>query len=220
MTTVNFQNHLLIASPSMEDNLFVGSVILICEHNSKGALGVIINKPTDILMTEIYRQLSFLETDKNHDTSLANEDAIKINRHKFAHFGGPLNSERGLVLHENHGKWQQSININQHINLTSSQDIMKALANGEGPKRNVFVLGYASWEPGQLENELLDNSWITIALQPQESESYYQLDTGFNNKFSPIHDLLFSTPADLQWYKAIELLGIDPEKLSDQVGHA
>ena len=205
MESYFLNNHLLIASPKMEDSVFSGALLLVCEHNEDGAIGIILNRPTSISMNEVFEQF-ISSKDSNNPIPLAQESA---------YFGGPVSSERGLVLHENMGKWQYTLDVNNYISLTTSQDIMMAMAYGEGPEKSVFVLGYSGWGKNQLEEEIKDNSWIPIPLST-DSEPTHK----FQTDVSIINDLIFNTPAHSKWSKALELIGVNPANLSSECGHA
>ncbi len=186
MSTRGFlTNQFLLAMPSLEDVNFSRSVTLICEHNEEGALGVVINRPTNLSVREIFVQLDLEE--KGIDCS------------NVVHFGGPVQSERGLVLHENLGSWEYTLPITDSLGLTTSKDILNALSKGKGPDSFIFVLGYAGWIGGQLEAEIQENSWLIV---PSSRE------------------ILFETPIEQRWTKAAALAGIDIAKISSQVGHA
>ena len=186
MNNINsLTNQFLLAMPSLEDNNFSRSVTLICEHNDEGALGIVVNRPTNLSLSEIFIQLD-LER-KGIDDS----DQV--------HFGGPVQSERGLVLHEGIGSWEYTLSITDNLGLTSSKDILTALASGHGPSSFLFALGYAGWSGGQLETEIQENSWLIVPAN---------------------REILFETPIDQRWNKAAAMAGIDITKISTQIGHA
>ncbi|MDX1453478.1 MAG: YqgE/AlgH family protein, partial [Oleiphilaceae bacterium] len=141
----NLQNHFLIAMPQLLDPNFSGTITYLCEHNEHGAMGIVINRPTELSLQDILEQL---------EIPLKSDDQI-------LYAGGPVQLERGFVLHTDQREWQSSMNITPQIRLTSSKDILSAIANGEGPEQFLIALGYAGWGAGQLEQELADNAWLT-----------------------------------------------------------
>jgi len=179
----SLQNHFLIAMPQMLDPNFSGSLTYLCEHNEQGAMGIIINRPSNLRLNGIFEQL---------DLSLEGE-----NRTVYA--GGPVQQERGFVLHTGEKQWQSMLTIGGHISLTTSKDILAAIAQGNGPENYLLALGYAGWGAGQLEQELTQNTWLTCTA----SET-----------------ILFDTPDENKLAKAMAILGIDSNQLSGQVGHA
>ena len=188
MQSVNLTNHFLIAMPNMADPHFAKSLTFICEHNDQGALGVVVNRPTDMTLEALFEQIEI--PGENHA-------ARKIP----IYFGGPVQVDRGFVLHRPIGGWQSTLSINGQLGLTTSKDILEALSQGEGPGLdNVLVsLGYAGWAPGQLEQELAQNAWLTVEAQPS---------------------VIFERPSSERFFAAMELLGFDPASLSEEAGHA
>lgn len=184
----SLKNHFLIAMPGMLDPHFNHSVIYLCEHSPEGAMGLIVNLPLSISLGDILSNLNIAADDDNiaHLPVLA---------------GGPIQQERGFVLHRpSQGqKWESSLPLTQHISVTTSKDILLAIANHRGPKDIVVVLGYAGWTAGQLEREIAQNSWLCGPADPQ---------------------ILFDVPAENRWRAAGALLGIDMSCLSSEVGHA
>ncbi len=187
MTDVNFlTDHFLIAMPALRDPSFFHSVTYVCEHTAEGALGLIINRPSSVTLGELFEQLGMA----------CDDPAI---RSRPVYVGGPVQRERGFVLHSPVGDWQGSLPVTEHIGLTTSPDIMEALAAGEGPEHCIITLGYAGWGEGQLEAEILANSWL----------------------FTPADaDIMFKTPAERRWQAAAELVGVDITLLSNDAGHA
>ncbi|HEY0722365.1 MAG TPA: YqgE/AlgH family protein [Gammaproteobacteria bacterium] len=183
---LNLRNHFLIAMPALEDPNFFHTVTYVCEHNSEGALGIVINRPTDITLGELLAQLS-----------ITAEPQIDTTRNVFE--GGPVQQEQGFLLHSPLGRWSASLPITEQIALTSSKDILEAIANGAGPERYLLTLGYAGWGPGQLEEEMVANAWLS---GPASAE------------------ILFDTPAEQRWEAAAALLGVDLRLLSSDSGHA
>ena len=188
MQSVNLTNHFLIAMPSMVDPYFAKSLTFICEHNEQGALGVVVNRPTEMTLGTLFEQVEIPLT----QSKLA---ALPV------YFGGPVQVDRGFVLHRPVGGWQSTLSVNGEVGLTTSMDILQAMGQGEGPAPgDVLVsLGYAGWAPGQLEQELKQNAWLTVQARA-----------------SVIFDL---SPGE-RLGAAMELLGIDPASLSDEAGHA
>ncbi|MBT8141832.1 MAG: YqgE/AlgH family protein [Gammaproteobacteria bacterium] len=185
-------NQLLIAMPQMHDPVFEKTVTLICEHNADGALGIVINRPIAISVGEVLQQL-----DLEYQGNEGNEPVL---------IGGPVASDRGFVLHRidsdlnsEHGRWASSLDVSEQIRVTTSKDIMLAIANGSGPSQKAFALGYSGWEAGQLEEELLANAWLTAPCDTR---------------------ILFEIPYAQRWEAAAQSIGIDLHNLSGDVGHA
>jgi len=183
---VNLTHHFLIAMPAMADPNFSQTLTFVCEHNQDGALGIVVNRPVDMTLSALFEQI---------DVPLGNDTL----RAAPVHFGGPVQVDRGFVLHRPLGSWQSTLAISDDMGLTTSKDVLEAVGRGEGP-HDVFVsLGYAGWSAGQLEQELAQNAWLTV-----EADA----------------DLLFAIPADQRLSAAMRLLGIDFSRLSEDVGHA
>lgn len=180
----NLSNHLLIAMPKLNDSWFDGTVTYLCEHDSEGALGIVLNKPLSIGLKDICESLNICCRDN-------------LDRPVIA--GGPVNTDQGFILHRQTGHWDSTLSVHHEAHLTSSKDILVALADGRGPNDYRLTLGYAGWGAQQLENELKDNAWLTL-----EASS----------------ELLFDTPADALYQTALAKLGISPEFLSADAGHA
>ena len=188
---INLTNHFLIAMPGMAGDTFAGTVIYLCEHTEKGALGLVINKPIDIKLKNLFEKVE-LTLDRD---DLADEPVF---------FGGPVQTERGFVLHErlsdDGGHYNSSLQIpGGLLEMTTSKDVLEALSNGAGPKKVLVTLGYSGWGAGQLEEELKRNSWINVDAAPE---------------------IIFDTPVEQRYDKALSLLGIDPRMLSQEAGHA
>lgn len=186
MENVNLTGHFLIAMPAMTDPYFAKSVTYVCEHNPEGAMGIVINRPIDMKLEDLFSQINL--TVDNHTLAASS-----------VHFGGPVQVDRGFVLHQPIGQWQSTIAINGNTALTTSKDILEASARGEGPEKILVSLGYAGWSAGQLEEELGQNAWLTVAAA----------DT-----------VIFDLPNDEKFTAAMSLLGLDMAKLSDIAGHA
>lgn len=179
-------NHFLIAMPQLEDPNFYHSVTYICEHNEDGAMGIVVNRPLDVELGDVLSHMDIkeLNQDKIHDT---------------IYLGGPVQPERGFVLHEPLGQWDSMLAVTDSLGVTTSRDILMAINEGKGPDRALVALGYAGWGAGQLEQELADNAWLSV---PADSA------------------IIFDTPVDQRWQAAAAKLGIDLNNLSEDVGHA
>ena len=186
MSSMNLTHHFLIAMPAMADPHFSKTLTFICEHNAQGALGIVINRPIEMNLAALLEQVSIPMTGEAFKS-------VPI------HFGGPVQVDRGFVLHTPLGSWQSTLAVSSEIGLTTSKDILQAVARGEGPGKLFVTLGYAGWAPGQLENELAQNAWLTVQAKPE---------------------VIFDLPAEKRLPAAMELLGIDFATLSDQAGHA
>ena len=180
-------NHFLIAMPRLDDANFSQSVTYICEHNEEGAMGVTINRPSDILLQDILEQIQI----KAVNTEIG---------HQAVYYGGPVQTDRGFILHnKTERQWDASLDITDNIQLTSSKDILEAIANDQGPEKALITLGYAGWGNGQLEQEIANNFWLSC---PADSA------------------IIFDTPIEKRWESAASLLGIDLQLLSNDAGHA
>ncbi|WP_395698848.1 YqgE/AlgH family protein [Aquabacterium sp.] len=187
---INLTNQFLIAMPGMADDTFAGSVVYLCEHTEKGALGLVINKPIDIKLKNLFEKVELsLESPE-----LAEQPVF---------FGGPVQTERGFVLHEKLGSEQSPYNSTLQIpgglEMTTSKDVLEALAHGSGPKRVLVTLGYSGWAAGQLEDEIGRNGWLNVDAN---------------------REIIFDTPIELRYERALSLLGFDPRMLSQEAGHA
>jgi putative transcriptional regulator len=182
----NFTNHFLIAMPAMADPRFSQTLTFVCEHNADGALGIVVNKPTEMTLSSLFEQI---------EVPLVDEEL----RRAPVHFGGPVQVDRGFVLHRPLGNWQSTLAVDDDVGLTTSKDVLEAFARGDGPRDLIISLGYAGWSAGQLEEEIAQNAWLTVAADP---------------------DVLFETPAEARLSAAMRLLGIDYSRLSGDVGHA
>jgi len=179
-------NHLLIAMPSLADPHFERTVTLICQHGSEGAMGIVINRQSPLKMQHILEQL-----DLPLEQSDATEDPVFL--------GGPVQTERGLVLHDADYQYSSTLPINSQLALTVSKDIMEAFSSNQGPPRRLIALGYAGWQSGQLEQEIEQNAWLFVPLNEA---------------------ILFETAVEQRWQQAASLLGIDIALVSSQIGHA
>lgn len=179
-------NQFLVAMPGMSDPNFSQTVTLVCEHSAQGALGIVINRPLTMTLGEVFAQLG-LDTSK---ARLAAEPVLQ---------GGPVQTDRGFVLHSPGPRWDSTLPVSERLHLTTSRDVLDALARGEGPEEAVIALGYAGWDAGQLEAEMAQNAWLTVPVDER---------------------LLFSTPAAERWQAAGRLLGVNLLHLSSDAGHA
>ena len=186
MSSINLTHHFLIAMPNMADPHFSRTLTYICEHNDQGALGLVVNRPIDMTLQALFERLSLPITGSQHS-----EAPI--------YYGGPVQTDRGFVLHEPAGNWQATLRVGEAIGLTTSKDILEAVGRGEGPDRLLVTLGYAGWSAGQLEHELSQNAWLTVEARDA---------------------ILFEVPAEERLPAAMELLGLDFARLQDEAGHA
>jgi putative transcriptional regulator len=187
---IDFTNHFLVAMPGMADETFERSVVYLCEHTEKGALGLVINKPIDIRLKNLFEKIE-----------------LKLDRRELAeqpvYFGGPVQTERGFVLHEKAGEgdspYNSTLSVPGGLHMTTSKDVLEAMADGAGPKRVLVTLGFSGWGAGQLEDEIGRNGWLTVEADPA---------------------VIFDTPSERRYERALGLLGVDPRMLSGEAGHA
>ena len=192
--SINLTNQFLIAMPGMADGTFAGSVVYLCEHTEKGALGMVINKPIDIKLKNLCEKV---------ELTLDRQDLADAP----VYFGGPVQTERGFVLHEPLGAagdgegthYNSTLQIPGGLEMTTSKDVLEAMASGAGPKKVLVTLGYSGWGAGQLEDEIGRNGWLTVNAEP---------------------GIIFDTPVEQRYERALSLLGIDPRMLSQEAGHA
>ncbi|MGH8121326.1 MAG: YqgE/AlgH family protein [Rudaea sp.] len=179
-------NHFLIAMPNMRDPSFVRSVAFMCQHNEDGAMGIVVNRLSEYRLGDVLAQMG-LKSD------LAEvEDAPVL-------IGGPVQPERGFVLHAPHGAWESSYKISESVCVTTSRDVLVAIAEGHGPQRALVALGYAGWGAGQIETELRENGWLTVLATER---------------------ILFDTPLEQRWEAAAALVGASLSNLAGYAGHA
>lgn len=183
-------DHFLIAMPSMLDPVFGGTVVYLCEHNANGALGVIINKPTDMTLAMLLERIDL--------TLVTLADAVPAEPQAIL-FGGPVQVERGFVLHAPRTTYSSMIKVTEAVALTTSKDVLEAVAAGEGPGQILVTLGCSGWSAGQLEQEIADNGWLTVKADPA---------------------IMFALPIEQRFAASMKLLGIDPFMLSAVAGHA
>lgn len=182
----NFKNQLLIAMPSLKDPDFERTVTYICDHSAEGAMGIIINRPMDITLGKVLDQLDI----ENEDPNIDDQPVMA---------GGPMGVEQGFILHQPDNAWKTSFINSDEIAITTSRDILQAIANGKGPQKTLMTLGYAGWSAGQLEQEIVENAWLSIPATQR---------------------LIFDYPYYQRWEAAISSMGFDVAALSSEAGHA
>ncbi|MDP2007315.1 MAG: YqgE/AlgH family protein [Rubrivivax sp.] len=190
LARIDLTNQFLIAMPGMADEMFARTVVYLCEHNENGALGLVINKPIDIKLKNLFQKVELaLDRDEIGEQPVF--------------FGGPVQTERGFVLHDKLGEdrmpFNSTLSVPGGLAMTTSKDVLEALAEGTGPARVLVTLGYSGWQAGQLEDELGRNGWLTVDADPK---------------------VIFDTPVEQRYDTALALLGIDPRMLSQEAGHA
>jgi putative transcriptional regulator len=186
LTDSHLTNHFLIAMPGLADPNFFHTVTYICEHSEDGAMGLVINRPMGLQLSDIFEQLEIDITDSR-----------VINQPVY--LGGPVQGDRGFVLHESSTQWESTLRVTDEISVTTSLDILHAIAHGSGPANTLVTLGYAGWGAGQLEAEIAQNAWLS---GPAKSE------------------IIFKRANHERWQAAADLLGVDLNLLSSETGHA
>jgi len=179
-------NHFLIAMPTLADSNFYRTVTFVCEHSAEGAMGIVINRATDLRLGDILEQLDIAAADK----SLVKQPV---------YLGGPVQNNRGFVIHEPLGNWESTLPVTDTVGVSTSRDILAAIAEHRGPDRYLIALGYAGWSAGQLEREIGENSWLSSPANRQ---------------------ILFELPVESRWSAAAGLVGVDLTTLSSEAGHA
>ncbi len=182
----SLEGQLLIAMPGMVDPNFNETVTFICKHDTDGAVGIIVNRPSDMSLGDVCRQLQF-------DDNLGEDAEQPIMN------GGPVHPDRGFVLHQSEASFDSTFDPSAQVKVTVSQDILKAIARGEGPKPSLVALGYAGWGSGQLESEIVANAWLSVPTSPS---------------------ILFETPIENRWQAAAGIIGIDIRQVTSYAGHA
>jgi putative transcriptional regulator len=182
----SLSGQLLIAMPNLLDPSFAGSVVYLCEHSNKGAMGLVINRPTDLDIQNLLKKI-----DVTVPETFSTPFPVMM--------GGPVAADRGFVLHTEPLHWSSSVKVNDELSLTTSRDILEAVARGDAPDKWLITLGYAGWGEGQLEQELAQNAWLTVPAN---------------------HTILFDTPLEERFAGAYAMLGIDPALMSGAAGHA
>jgi len=185
METLDLTDHFLIAMPSLGDPNFFRTVTYICTHTEEGAMGIIINRPMDVQLGEIFEHMEIEVSDETSNQVPVFE-------------GGPVQRERGFVIHRPVGTWDAMLPINSHLGITTSRDIIAAIANGKGPSDFLVALGYAGWSAGQLEDEMAENAWLSTPAD---------------------RHIIFDMPYEKRWEAAAKKIGIDLTLLSSDVGH-
>ncbi|MBX2808308.1 MAG: YqgE/AlgH family protein [Cellvibrionaceae bacterium] len=186
MLNPSFKNHFLIAMPGLSDTGFQQSVTYICEHHQGGAMGIIINQPLKLTVGELFSQLDLD----------VRQDALKS---QHLYYGGPVQKERGFVLHTAGKRWEATLAVSEDMCITGSRDILVDMAADQGPQQALIALGYAGWEAGQLEAEIAANSWLTVAADEQ---------------------IIFDTDHKDRWVRAAGKLGFDVTLMASTPGHA
>nr|VFK43640.1 MAG: putative transcriptional regulator [Candidatus Kentron sp. TC]VFK45152.1 MAG: putative transcriptional regulator [Candidatus Kentron sp. TC]VFK58312.1 MAG: putative transcriptional regulator [Candidatus Kentron sp. TC] len=182
---MDLTNQFLIAMPTLKDPNFHRTVTYLCAHNQEGAMGIVINRPLGLSLGEILKHMDMEVKDP------------AVNYMRVFH-GGPIQPERGFVIHRPSGKWDAMLPVGDDIAIATSRDILAAIAEGTGPPNVVVALGYAGWAPGQLEREVAENTWLSVPIDSR---------------------IIFDVPFEKRWKSATQMLGIDPLLLSGDVGH-
>lgn len=185
-TPTPLANRLLIALPALTDPHFARSVTLVCQHDAEGAMGVVVNRPSEYTLGDVFQQMGI----ESENDALLGQIVLS---------GGPVHPERGFVLHDGGDGWDSTMQIGETLYVTTSRDILEAMAGGEGPSHAVVALGCAGWGAGQLEQELIEDSWLTVPMDP---------------------GLLFATPLGARWQAAAGSIGVDLTQMADHSGHA
>ena len=186
MSINQLTDHFLIAMPGLMDENFNQAVTYICEHNDNGTFGIIINRESTVTLDDVMQQMKIPYLPENSDI-------------KTVYNGGPVQTNRGFILHRPTGNWDSSLVITDTVALTTSRDILESIADNQGPEDNIIALGYAGWAPGQLEQELAANAWLSCPAEQQ---------------------IIFNTPIEERWQAAARLIGIDLQLMSNDAGHA
>lgn len=187
---MNLTNHFLVAMPGMKDPYFQRSVIYVCEHNEDGAMGLMINAPIDITIGKMLEKVDVQASHPKLQTESLDKPVLN---------GGPVSEDRGFILHQPKDNYESSIKMSDYLSVTTSRDILSVLGTEAEPNHYIVALGYSGWEAGQLEIELSENSWLTVEADP---------------------NVMFDTPINERWQKAVQMLGIDVAQLSSDIGHA
>lgn len=201
---LNLTNHFLIAMPTMRAPVFSGTVVYLCEHNANGALGLVINKPTDMTMDVLFERIDLrLEIAPHHTHAAAYSDSSAkfgdIMSARPVMFGGPVQAERGFVLHSPLKIYSSTLKVTDQIAMTTSKDVLEEVAHGTGPAQLMVSLGCSGWEAGQLEEEIANNGWLTVVADPT---------------------IIFDLPIEARFVAALKLLGIDPHMLTGESSRA
>jgi putative transcriptional regulator len=186
MSGINLTHHFLLAMPGMTDPNFTGALTYLCDHGEQGALGIVVNRPMTLTLGGLFEQIGLDSTNE------------RLGRQPV-YLGGPVQNERGFVLHRPIGTWSSTLSVGGQVGLTTSKDILEATARSEGPEQIIVSLGYAGWAAGQLEEEIKQNAWLTVPADPE---------------------VIFALPPAKRLNAALRILGIDMAMLSDEAGHA
>ncbi len=186
MADLDLTNHFLIAMPSVQEGYFAGTLTYVCEHNEDGALGIVVNRPISLSMEEMFKQINI-------------PLALPELQEQPIFFGGPVQTERGFVLHDTQHEWQSTLKIGDRLALTTSKDVLESIGQGNGPENFIISLGYAGWDQGQLEHEIGENIWLTVPATEK---------------------ILFAVSPDARLPAAMSLLGVDYASLAEDAGHA
>ncbi len=178
------KNQFLVAMPGMEDERFANTVSLLCEHNDHGAIGLVINRPMELTLSDMMQQMDL--------------ERGALDAEVLVYWGGPVQPERGFVIHGGPGDWESTLQLEPELFITTSRDILRAIGEGEGPSDYVVVLGYAGWSEGQLEDEVMHNAWLNTPVN---------------------REIIFKMPARDRWQAATRLLGVDVSQLMATAGH-
>ena len=186
MSDNRLTDHFIIAMPGLMDENFNQAVTYICEHDENGTFGIIINRESEITLDDVMQQMKIpYHSDKS--------------KHEAVFTGGPVQINRGFILHRPTGNWDSSLIVNDSVALTTSRDILEAIADNNGPDDTIIALGYAGWGPGQLEQEMAANTWLSCPAEEQ---------------------IIFNTPVEDRWQAAADLIGVDIQLMSNDAGHA
>jgi putative transcriptional regulator len=185
-------NQLLIAMPGMLDDQFAGTVVYVCEHNPQGAMGLVVNRPTNLELKDLFDRIEL----KLEIAPLEKQPV---------YLGGPVQTERGFVLHPQADdiRYSSSLTVPGGLAMTTSKDVLEAVSTGQGPEQFLMTLGYAGWSAGQLEDEISKNGWLNVS-----------------TNLDDIKRIIFETPYEQRYEKVMNIIGIDPSHLSGDVGHA
>ena len=186
MSDERLTNHFIIAMPGLMDENFNQAVTYICEHDQNGTFGIIINRESEITLDDVMQQMNIPYRQQD-------------NKSVPVYTGGPVQANRSFILHRPTGNWDSSLIVNDTVALTTSRDILEAIAENKGPDDNIIALGYAGWGPGQLEQEMADNTWLSCPAEEQ---------------------IIFNTPVEDRWQAAAKLIGVDVQLMSNDAGHA
>ncbi|MFO7746925.1 MAG: YqgE/AlgH family protein [Orrella sp.] len=196
--TVDLSGHFLMAMPGSVEGDLAGTVIYVCEHSDQGALGLVINRPMDLTISHLLQKVDLEAPDAQESADQIESDS-KDSSDFPVFYGGPVQTDRGFVLHKPAGEFTSSIHLGKSMALTTSKDVLQAVAGGEGPEQILVTLGYAGWGAGQLEQELAQNAWLSVAAE---------------------ETIIFDEPPESRYPAAMRLLGIDPAMLAGSAGHA